>query len=259
MSDAKKVFDVIFNIEESICTAFGPYGTAVHPQNWPLESAVYFSINPLHTRRLDANVTCYRNILIEMDKVSLDKQLEIIKEIPLTSVTYSGGKSYHCIISLVEPCETREEYDALVSRIYTKVPEADRSARNPSRFSRVPGALRDGVTEQKLYSLKSRVPKATIEAWLGPAPVEAPKVREPYPDFLQKRKEFLRDDTGYFLAFGAQDGKWNSSLFKAACDMTRAEFELQDIVEACAAITGKLDSRDLATIRSAYRSAKNGI
>lgn len=246
-NDHDKFFEILFDANEKTCFSKTPYGTYICSPDSRAVLDVYFTINPLSGNRCDANVTAYRNILIEMDRIPLDVQKDRLSDVPYSTLVYSGGKSYHAIISLQEPCSSRAEYDALVDRIYSKIPDADRSARNPSRFSRVPGAVRDNGKEQELLFVGSRISRAILEAWLGPAPVPKPRA-EPVGVY----NEF----TNFFLRHGAEEGSWNISLFKAACDMTRNGAELADIIEDCTAITGRLDSRDLATIRSAHRSAK---
>lgn len=66
--------------------------------------ADYLCLNPLSGRKLDQNVTCYRSWLLEFDELDLDQQLQFIaaleKLIPVRTITYSGNKSYHAIISL---------------------------------------------------------------------------------------------------------------------------------------------------------------
>ena len=180
----EKFLETLFDADERICLSDTPYGIATFPiGKAPHPTSVFFSINPMHTTRADANVTCFRNILLEIDSMPLAQQRPYIasKKIPVTSVVYSGGKSYHFILSLAQPCSTREEYDQLVRRLHKLLPEVDPTTKNPSRFSRLPDVIRpDTGKEQTLMYLGPRIPRATLEALLPP--LEAPKTHEIQPE-----------------------------------------------------------------------------
>lgn len=164
---------VLFDESEYTCFSPDPFETKL--AYVPIEKDIFFSINPMHTSRADKNVTAFRNILLECDKMPLDQQIAYIQQkIPVTSIVYSGGKSYHFIISLVDECSTKKEYDILVRRLHALLPETDPTTKNPSRFSRLPGVVRPDTGKlQELVYLGSRIPRATLEALL-PA-VEPPK------------------------------------------------------------------------------------
>lgn len=119
-------------------------------------------------RRADLNVTDYKNFLFEMDGPSLDEQYDIIQKCPLdfTSIVYSGGKSYHCIISISdylgwEPhkWESIQYYKQLWKNIADVIDESagakviDPSCKNPSRLSRLPNVPRAGEKFQDLLHL----------------------------------------------------------------------------------------------------------
>lgn len=254
-------WSTLFEPGEATCFSPDKYGTslAVEPNN----RAVFFSLNAMHTARADANVTSYRNILVEMDSVPLEDQIPYIQSIdmPWSTITYSGSKSYHFIISLYEPCANRADYDELVDRIYTAVgkDKLDTKCKNPSRLSRVPGAIRpDTGLEQKLYKVFYRVPRADLEAWLT----------ERIPDY--KRKEYRRPLTGkfkpipkgtttHFIMFGAPKGEWNNALFTAACDLFRCGFSRDQVEHKLSKPTGHLDRHDLKTIESAETTVSREI
>lgn len=240
-------YAVLFEPYERVCWSRDIYGTTVVPVSMARQNlgANFFSINPLIVGRLDANVTCFRNILLEFDDLPLREQTKVLNNVPWSTMVFSGGKSYHAVISLEQPCETREEYDALVQRILKKVPDADTSTKNPSRFSRAPLAMR-GEVKQKLVAVGNRVSRLRVEEWLGPE--ESPV---PYVTTTSAGPRFLRGSTQYFLGFGAPDGQWNRELFLAALDMARAGHAENEIVLRLAAVTGKLDKTDRRTIRSA--------
>jgi hypothetical protein len=255
---SKDFFSLLFNSDEQTCFSPDAYGTALVPVATPSTSAVYFSINPLHTDRRDSNVLSYRNILVEMDKVPLDEQLQLIKEleVPYSAITYSGGKSYHVIISLAEPCASRADYDQLVNRVYRKIglDKVDKSCRNPSRFSRVPNVVRpDTGKVQSLEKLYYRIPRSELESWL---PADIPKL----PPTINSK--FKPSPNGYTLAFiknGAAPGEWNPKLFAAACDLTRCGYSADEIVHKLSKPTGYLDRTDLRTIESAITTASKDL
>lgn len=280
-------FGCLFDVGEYTCITASPKGTevgAIFDLRYPLG---FFSINPLEAhkdhnptedwhrpdrgRRADCNVTKFRNILIEMDKVPLELQDQLIAEkgVPYSTAVYSGGKSIHYIISLVTPCAGQKEYKRLVERVYRAVGKTlvDIANKNPSRLSRLPGHFRQDTGHiQKLLAVKGRVPNEMLETWLEVN--GAPKVAE------DDRWEDLSRSTGQprdfsslsgftknFLMHGAQEN-WNFSLFKAAADMARNGFAEDEATAELSKITGILDKNDEKTIKSAYRneySTKNPL
>lgn len=256
MSRVYDFINTLFNDDESICFSDSVFGTTVFNSVSdlpPISQIQFVSINPLKEKRLDANVTAYRNILVEFDEVPLGKQLELIAEIPHSTVVYSGGKSYHAVISLDTPCKNRDEYDLLVRRIYDRIPQADRSAKNPSRFTRFPGYKRNTGAIQNLIYVGNRISNEMLEAWLGPD--AAPEPSEPKLSYNRAHR-ILRGHTVYFLNFGAEKGHWNKELFLAALDLTRAGYSEFETFERLNKVTGHLDASDKRTIKSAISIAK---
>lgn len=167
---------------ESTCFSPDALGTEVSTKVLPTD--LFFSINalnpttdlapsqPYHNvnrpRRADVNVTCFRNFLIEIDTLPLDQQIEYVtSKVPVTSIVYSGGKSYHFIISLEAPVLNIEQYQVLAKRLHKLLPLADKSTKNPSRFSRLPFRTRPETgLEQKLVQLNTRVANETLLALL---------------------------------------------------------------------------------------------
>lgn len=126
--------------------------------------AVKFVINPLtgdlavkkdglgHSYRCDNAVAAYRYMLIEMDGEPVDIQTRIWTTIvragllPVAAVYYSGGKSIHTLIRL-SGVQCAADWARVVSESFYPmfaVPlGADGACKNPSRFSRTPGAQED--------------------------------------------------------------------------------------------------------------------
>lgn len=206
----KEFFDILFDKGEGICTG-DAYSTEVFP--YPKE-AEYFSINPLHLledkayflnpdkykqhvpRRADLNVTTFRNFMFEMDSVALEDQLKIFRNsaIPFTSIVYSGGKSYHAILSVdkgagtgVHTLDGVDDYKKMWRRLAARIdkearklgyayPEGsntflDSSCQNPSRLSRYPGVYRSNGNMQEVVQLTERMDLSDFLNLLSECPV----------------------------------------------------------------------------------------
>lgn len=106
---------------------------------------LFVSVNPMRLGgSRDADVTEYRHALLEFDKISLDEQWAILagSRVPLSAVTYSGGKSIHGLVKI--NARDRREFDERVRTLYAHFAAylPDEACRNASRFSRLPGARR---------------------------------------------------------------------------------------------------------------------
>jgi len=257
----------LFDKEEATCFSETPRGIEISSLNFPLirrsQGEAFFSINPMdpNKTRADSSVTKYRNFLIEMDRIALDKQEQHISEIgmPYSTAVFSGSKSLHFIISLETPLDNEYMYRALGKRIFKAVGDdlVDQSVKNPSRFSRLPGHIRlDTGKEQKLLAIKGRVPNAELEAWLlnrGAPPEEAWENLTPEPRSTFKNPSRLYGATKNFLMYGVESN-WNQSLFKAAADMCRCGYNEEEATQELRRITGVLDFSDIKTIGSAFKN-----
>ena len=154
----------------------------------------FFCVNPLDlqydhrkqapgTSRSDLNVTDYRNFLFEMDGVSLDRQKEILQKVSdlATTIVYSGGKSYHMIISLAdnlgwEPhtVESVQKYKQLWQCIADRIDEVagekviDSACKNPARLTRAPGASRNGKVQSLIHVGKLKTMADLRSAGINP-------------------------------------------------------------------------------------------
>lgn len=171
---AEKLLKVLLEPGETTCFTPNPYGTEI--KKAPADGDLFYSINAIkaNSSRLDANVTSYRNFLLELDNIPLAQQISLVRDrLPITSIVYSGGKSYHFIISLTEPLPDETAYRRTARGLMEAVPEADRTTKNPSRLSRLPGVLRpDTGNYQELIYLGSRIALAELPE---PAPYREPK------------------------------------------------------------------------------------
>lgn len=161
----------------------------------PAAGDVLFSINSLlpqdtqptknwHSkyspRRADCNVAQFRNFLLELDGMPLEEQEKYVRDlVPVTSITYSGSKSNHFIISLETPLSGLSEYQTWARRLHKLVTKADHTTKNPSRLSRLPFRIRPETgLEQKLIYLGARIPNAQLEALLPELPAPTQKTAE---------------------------------------------------------------------------------
>ena len=112
----------------------------------------WIRINPLKTRRgsvrggsfRDEDVAIYRYHLLESDRLPMELQLALWSRLvlPIALILDSAGRSYHAWIKSYArtALEYRAESDYLLSVMEPY--GIDRSNRNPSRFSRLPGVYR---------------------------------------------------------------------------------------------------------------------
>jgi len=123
--------------------------------NGPDSRGAYVRINPcLDESGSDSGVSAYRHVLIEMDEKSKDEQWTALKEskLPLSVVIDSGGKSLHGWVRV--DAANKEEWAERRDIVYRHLESIgiDPKNKNASRFSRLPGVMRNGV-EQKLIAV----------------------------------------------------------------------------------------------------------
>lgn len=193
-----KYFNNLFNKGDGVCMG-GYKATDVEAYTGVGESVGNFvCVNPLDSdldhghelksyyrvdkpRRADINVTELRSFVFEMDSVDLETQLEILENcgIPFSSITYSGSKSYHAVLSLsasVSDVPHTDEgitsYKHTWQRLRAKIDRSgydlgfeppsgksfvDSSCQNPSRLTRIPGAIRENGRIQELVHIGERI------------------------------------------------------------------------------------------------------
>lgn len=167
-----KFLETLFDPGQKTCFTKTSKGTRLRQ---PLQTDLFFSINALHPkkdmnptqpyhnwytpRRADGNVICFRNFLIELDDYTTEQQIKYVSDkIPFTSAVFSGGKSVHFIVSLKTPLADAEEYSKVAYRLHTLLPLSDKTTKNPSRLSRLPGVRRpDTGAMQNLLQLNGRI------------------------------------------------------------------------------------------------------
>lgn len=131
------------------------------------KSGAWIRINPFDGNGgKDDNVTDYRHALIEFDNKPIDEQVAIYRklELPCRCIVHSGGKSAHAIVSIdaKDIDEYRKRVDFLYKVLKDNGLQFDKQNRNPSRYSRMPGVLRDG---KKQYIISNDCGKASWDEW----------------------------------------------------------------------------------------------
>jgi hypothetical protein len=125
-------------------------------------------MNPLDGQGVaDANVTSYRFILLESDVIRPDLWLSLMFRVPMpvAALIDSGNKSIHAWLKV--DCASPEDYRDTFERIQRHLEPlgVDKSNKNPSRLSRLPGVVRSiplPETRQRLLYLN---PKASGMDW----------------------------------------------------------------------------------------------
>ena len=131
------------------------------------EVGAWIRFNPLDGQGIrNANVTDYRYALVESDSMDIDKQNALIRELelPVACLVHSGKKSLHAIVRI--EAGNYEEYRRRVDYLYNVCRknglEIDQQNRNPSRLSRMPGAMRNG---HKQFLIDTNIGKSSWEEW----------------------------------------------------------------------------------------------
>lgn len=116
----------------------------------------FFSINPVRDigeSRRNENVMIMKNFLFESDSLTLEEQKPLVKKYKdiISMATFSGNKSIHFIIQVLDTPDTLDEYHYVWELLKNKYfPYADRACNDCIRLSRTPEALRDNNKKQVL-------------------------------------------------------------------------------------------------------------
>lgn len=253
-----KFFKVLFDENDYFCRGHAK-ARKVHPV-FPAQSGYeFFTVNPLDSkidhahfvkdyydkdtpRRADLNVTCFRNFVFEMDGLSLESQIILLKncKIPWATITYSGGKSLHAILSLEVPLDLEPhkvesiiEYKRIWRRICAFLEQKateyelckkgekviDYSCCNPSRFTRYPCSLRvDKNDIQKVMNIGYRISPVEFRDLLDKCPQVASSLAsfefetlegelETLNEFFNAAPSGLRNEIKY-VRFGGDSGMY---------------------------------------------------
>jgi len=124
------------------------YTLLEHPRS--LNEYSYMCVNPFNydaMERKDENVSEFKYLLIESDNLDLETQARLFQDminfnVPIKSVIYSGGKSFHALIQLKD-IYTVEDYKEYAKKIFDLINSfigisVDTACKNPSRLTRSP-------------------------------------------------------------------------------------------------------------------------
>jgi hypothetical protein len=106
----------------------------------------------------DEYVITLCNFIFELDNEDVETQKERAKRLFESKIVnravFSGSKSIHCRITVVDMPEDKEEYKFVWGKLNKKCfdGKADRACSNPARLTRMPNAIRsNGVKQQRLH------------------------------------------------------------------------------------------------------------
>ena len=122
----------------------------------PEREGIFVRINPFRPNLYsgsDNDVSAYRHVLVEFDDKPKAEQEKLFRDsgLPISVLIDSGGKSIHAWVRVDAP--NRKEWDARRDVIYSSIPGIDAKNKNPSRYSRLPGAWRGPDAKQKLLAI----------------------------------------------------------------------------------------------------------
>ena len=150
-------------IEEWIARFDDPQSRILSPER----EGIFVRINPFKPNLYsgsDNDVSAFRHVLVEFDDLPKPEQEKRLRDsgLPITVLIDSGGKSIHGWVRVDAP--SRKEWDARRDEIYRVIPGIDAKNKNPSRYSRLPGAWRSPTAQQRL--LDTNLGAASWEDWL---------------------------------------------------------------------------------------------
>lgn len=113
------------------------------------EAGAWIRFNPVDGAGVrNENVTSFKYALVESDSMSISDQDALYRklELPIVTLTHSGGKSLHAIVRVDAPdyAEYRKRVEYLYDFLEKNGVVVDKQNRNPSRLSRMPGVMRGG-------------------------------------------------------------------------------------------------------------------
>jgi len=130
-------------------------GYAIPVKQWN-NNKQFFSINPVKeigNNRKKENVSVMKNFLFESDTLPIEEQKLLFKKYKdiISMATFSGNKSIHFIIQVIDAPETIDEYHYVWNLLKDKYfQHADKQCNDCMRLSRTPNAKRDNNIKQIL-------------------------------------------------------------------------------------------------------------
>lgn len=277
--------------EEGAATCFTNklQGTAVYPVNQRPANMQRFSINCLHPtenkkpdkpkhipRRANVNVTVYRNILVEIDSVSKERQLEwaLRTKFPFTTAVDSGGKSIHFIISLDRPLKNEHSYKRLVKRVHEACLISgivtDAKASTPSQLSRCPNVKRIDINdkthevkergEQTLLVLKDYVKLKDLRAWIFAYKPKEKIIKKKHKAVDVNYQRRLSPATRRLVEHYEYEGmSRHAALMRAAAQMWNEGFEAEEILSVLEPVALVLIPERQGEVQNIVKWVETGI
>jgi RecA-family ATPase len=115
---------------------------------------LFIRINPVRhgAEGTDEDVTALRHVLVESDVIPKPEQERQLRAscLPIAALIDSAGNSVHAWVRI--DAKNREEYHARREKVWASLPgfQIDKANKNPSRFSRCPGGLRNDSVQRLL-------------------------------------------------------------------------------------------------------------
>lgn len=181
------------------------------------DCGAWIRMNPLDGKgQSDKNVSAYRYVLIESDTLPKEEQERFYRkyELPIACLVDSAGKSVHAVVRIDAPNE--QEYRTRVNYLFRFLElrgfPVDNANKNPSRLSRMPGVLRNGVMQELLAA---NIGKHTWSEWLEyaeelallPEPIRLCDVETPPPKPPELIRGILRRGHKMLIAGPSKAGK----------------------------------------------------
>jgi RecA-family ATPase len=194
---------------------------------WNQGDGLFYRINPMKRGgKKDEHLTAFRHALVEFDldakgeRISKEVQFAFVLKfnLPVIALVDSGDKSLHAIVRL--DAADRAQFDERLGVIFSLFPEhsVDSSNKNPSRYTRLPGFLREKGKEPQVLAINLGPPDyATWEKQrpAGQSDLAAACVSgAAFLDLVIPPKEIIVDDwlkegeVGYLYAFRGVGKTW---------------------------------------------------
>lgn len=126
--------------------------------------------DPTHTTPTNKMVTDYRFALLESDDMPLEEQVSFLRksELPITVMTFSGGKSVHALVRV--DAFDEKDYRSKVNRLHEWCRKngfkPDEKTKNPARLTRFPGCYRgEPSARHKQFIIATDLGKSTFKEW----------------------------------------------------------------------------------------------
>jgi predicted P-loop ATPase len=152
---------------------------------------------------------------------------------------------FRVILFLDKPLTTDEEFKEFWFAAYNKWPFIDKACKDSARFF---------FPCKEIISINEQGAEFTERAVKMPQSGGAKKAAEIFDKTRSNNKGRLSQATKDFIAFGAPDGEWHHTLFKAAADCKEQGYSQEETEHLLAKATGALDDHDLKTIDDVYQN-----